>query len=129
MQVRSTHQKKVIYDYIVSSKAHPSINQIYNDLLEKGENIGIATCYRNLRSLLNEKKVIQIMTVDNVAHFDYIKEDHFHLVCQCCHKIIDIPATNISFNNDNKMLSEFKTDIKNLIIYGECNECQEKEKK
>ena len=77
MQVRSTYQKKVIYDYIVNSKSHPSINQIYNDLLEKGENIGIATCYRNLKTLLNERKVIQIMTVDNVAHFDYVKDDHF----------------------------------------------------
>ena len=127
MQSRSTHQKKVIYDYIVNSKAHPSINKIHQDLLEKGENIGIATCYRNLKSLLNEKKVIQIMTSDNVAHFDYIHRNHYHLVCNSCQKIIDMDANSISLDNENSLLKSFKVDIKDLIIYGTCKECQEKE--
>ena len=128
MQSRSTHQKKVIYDYIVNSKSHPSINKIYQDLLEKGENIGIATCYRNLKSLLNEKKVIQIMTSDNVAHFDYIHHNHYHLVCSSCHDIIDMDANSISLDNENSLLKSFKVDIKDLVIYGTCKKCQEKEK-
>ena len=128
MQSRSTHQKKVIYDYIVSSKCHPSINKIHQDLLEKGENIGIATCYRNLKSLLNEKKVIQIMTSDNVAHFDYIDFEHYHLVCTCCHDIIDMDANSISLDNENSLLKSFKVNIRDLIIYGTCKKCQEREK-
>ena len=128
MYSRSTHQKRIIYDYIVHSKSHPSINNIYNDLIEKGENIGIATCYRNLKSLLNEGKVIQIMTNDNVAHYDYVKDDHFHLVCQCCNDIVDMNAQSIIINNDDSILKNFKADIKNLIIYGTCKQCQEREK-
>ena len=128
MQTRSTHQKKVIYDYIVKSRSHPSINQIYNDLLVAGENIGIATCYRNLKTLLNEGKVIQIMTSDNIAHFDYVKHDHYHLVCKCCNSIKDMDANSIVINDNNSLLNNFKADIKNLVIYGVCNKCQEKEK-
>ena len=128
MQIRSTHQKKIIYDYIVNSKLHPSINQIYNDLIDQGENIGLATCYRNLKNLLKEGKVIQIMTIDNVAHYDYVKDDHFHLVCKHCNKIIDMNAESIVINNDESNLKKFKADIKNLIIYGTCNKCQEKGK-
>ena len=128
MQIRSTYQKKIIYDYIVKSKSHPSINQIHQDLLVNGENIGIATCYRNLKSLLNEGKVIQIMTNDNIAHYDYVKDEHFHMVCQCCNDIIDMNAKSIIINNDDSILKNFKADIKNLIIYGVCKKCQEKEK-
>ena len=128
MQPRVTHQKKVIYDYIVNSRIHPSINQIYQDLLDKGENIGIATCYRNLKTLLNEGKVIQILTSDNIAHFDYVRDNHFHLVCKCCGSIKDIDAKCVAINNDESLLSNFKADIKNLVIYGICNNCQEKEK-
>ena len=82
MHSRSTHQKRIIYDYIVNSKSHPTINQIYNDLINKGENIGVATCYRNLKSLLNEGKVIQIMTNDNIAHYDYVKDEHLPYLAQ-----------------------------------------------
>ena len=129
MYSRSTHQKKIIYDYIVNSKSHPSINQIYNDLVNKGENIGIATCYRNLKSLLNEGKVIQIMTNDNIAHYDYVDDEHFHLVCKCCNEIIDMDTKTVTINyNDDSILKNFKTDIKNLIIYGICKRCQEREK-
>ena len=127
MNLRSTHQKKVIYDYIVSSRCHPSINQIYNDLLVAGENIGIATCYRNLKTLLSEGKVVQIMTSDNVAHFDYIRDNHFHMVCNSCNCIQDVDASNILINNNDKVLSKFKLDIKNLVMYGMCEKCQEKE--
>ena len=105
MQSRSTHQKKVIYDYIVNSKCHPS------------------TCYRNLKSLLNEKKVIQIMTSDNVAHFDYVDYEHYHLVCTCCHDIIDMDANSISLDNENSLLKSFKVNIRDLIIYGTCKKC------
>ena len=52
MQIRSTYQKKIIYDYIVKSKSHPSINQIHQDLLVNGENIGIAT----EKMIINENK-------------------------------------------------------------------------
>ena len=128
MQSRTTHQKKIIYDYIVKSKIHPTINQIHQDLINLGENISIATCYRNLKTLLNEGRVIQIITNDNIAHFDYVKHDHFHMVCKYCHKIIDMDAESIIINNDDSILSKFKADIKNLIIYGTCEECQEKEK-
>lgn len=68
------------------------------------------------------------MTNDNIAHFDYVKDDHFHLVCQCCNKIIDMDAESIVINNDDSILKKFKADIKNLIIYGTCEKCQEKEK-
>lgn len=126
--MRNTYQKKVIYDYIVSSKSHPSINQIHNDLLINGENIGIATCYRNLKSLVNEGKVIQIMTSDNIAHFDYVKEEHYHLVCKCCHHIQDMDKNSIIIDDNYSIFKNFKADIKNLVIYGVCKECQEKEK-
>jgi Fur family peroxide stress response transcriptional regulator len=128
MQIRSTYQKKIIYDYIVKSKSHPSINQIHQDLLVNGENIGIATCYRNLKSLVNEGKVIQIMTSDNIAHFDYVKHNHYHLVCKNCHHIKDMDAETISINDDESILNNFKADINNLVIYGVCKKCQEKEK-
>ncbi len=128
MQPRSTNQKKIIYDYIVNSYSHPSINEIHKDLLERGEKIGIATCYRNLRALVNEGKVIQIMTNDNVAHFDYVKDRHFHLVCSCCNQIDDISIDCIQINNNDLVLKGFKTNIKNLIIYGTCKTCKEREK-
>ena len=129
MQPRVTHQKRVIYDYIVKSRIHPSINQIHQDLAMAGENIGIATCYRNLKSLLTEGKVIQILTNDNIAHFDYVRDDHFHVVCKCCNSIQDMGAENIVINNDVSKLKDFKIDIKNLVIYGMCNNCQERETK
>ena len=129
MQPRVTHQKRVIYDYIVKSRIHPSINQIHQDLTLAGENIGIATCYRNLKSLLTEGKVIQILTNDNIAHFDYVRDDHFHVVCKCCNSIQDMDASNIVINNDVSKLKDFKIDIKNLVIYGMCNKCQERETK
>lgn len=129
MNYRVTHQKKIIYDYIVKSRLHPSINQIHNDLLLNGENIGIATCYRNLKKLVEEGKVIQILTNDNIAHYDYVRDNHFHTVCKCCNLIKDVNADSIIINNDDSILSKFKIDIKNLVIYGICEECQEKEKK
>ena len=88
--------------------------------------IGEVSIYRILNNLVGEGKVCKIVTKDNVAHFDYVKENHFHLVCNICNKIVDKPITEEFDKSFSKMVKGFKILKQDVNFYGICEECEKK---
>lgn len=125
---RNTRQKEIVLNYISTRFDHPTVRQIYNDLLKLNEKIGEVTIYRILENLTKENKVCKIVTKDNVAHFDYVRDNHFHLVCNLCNKIIDKPITKTFDEEFISMVKGFKVLRQDINFYGICDDCLKKSK-
>lgn len=110
--------KEIIYKKLYDMKSHPTAEELHNELKKEYPRIGIATVYRNLKYLLNEKRIIKIEAPNFKDRFDATISNHNHARCIICSKLEDI---NIDFN------FKIKEDIKlvkiDVSIKHICSEC------
>ena len=119
---RNTKQKEFVLNNLKNRFDHPTSQQIYDDAKKQGIKIGQVSIYRILNNLVKEGLVCKIVTKDNVAHFDYLRKNHIHLVCNNCNQIFD---KNLG-NDDNltELINEFNISMQDVILYGICKNCK-----
>ena len=121
--MRNTRQKKLIYDIIVNSYAHPTALEIYEGAIKIIPNISLGTVYRNLNMLVDNDSIVRIKMPDGIDRYDKCLE-HAHIICSNCGHIEDYFDYSIRFNN----LNSFSITGYNLKFYGKCNDCIKKGK-
>lgn len=124
-KLRHSHQRDLIYNYLLESKEHPSAEMIYEDLKKLEPNLSLGTVYRNLKLLEDLGSVRRVTTLNNVERYDAFTDDHMHFVCENCGDVMDLP------NFDQEMIkksleSQFDGDIKwvKVIVGGKCCNCK-----
>ena len=128
MKNRNTIQKQIIMDSIKNTKTHPTAYELYEIVKEKNPNIGQATVYRTLKSMVNDKSIIVIALENGINRYDGDISPHSHLICSVCGKTTDI--FNYDTNNINEIEKKYgcKISTKNIIYNGMCKNCLKKEK-
>ena len=122
---RVTCQKKVILDYLRSTKSHPTAKDIYLAVKRTLPQISLATVYRNLKILSQKKEILEIES--EVSHYDGDISFHAHFICQNCNRIFDIfdLCQNCKIVKKRK-IKYGQINGYNLIFYGLCQKCQKK---
>ena len=123
-KLRHSHQRDMIYNYMLSTKEHPSAEMIYEDLKKLEPNLSLGTVYRNLKLLEELGMVKKVTSVNNVERYDAITEDHVHFVCSKCGALVDLPhfkeeIIKQSFNSE----IEGSIEWVNIILGGVCKNC------
>ncbi|MBL3527933.1 MAG: ferric iron uptake transcriptional regulator [gamma proteobacterium endosymbiont of Lamellibrachia anaximandri] len=102
---------------------HVSAEDVYKMLLEKGEEIGLATVYR----VLTQFEAAGLVTRHNFegghAVFELDRgEHHDHIVCVLCGKVEEFMDATIE-ERQKEIAAEhgFEMEDHSLIIYGRCN--------
>lgn len=125
-QLRYSKQREMIYNYLLSTKAHPSAEMIYEDLKKHAPDLSLGTVYRNLKLLESISKVRKIANHHDHDRYDACVADHVHFLCTKCGRVYDINDTHpaqISSNiklDDGYMLSSIS-----LTLSGLCPSCSD----
>ena len=126
-KMRNSATRNSIYQYLCGTKEHPSAEMIYNDLKGDLPNLSLGTVYRNLKQLEEIGRVIRVTTVDNHERYDANCEDHVHLVCDKCGRVIDIMDVDI---NAAKAACNVSGGAKvkhiQIVLNGTCASCSDK---
>lgn len=115
------------------SMSHFSAEEVYKLLLERGEDIGLATVYR----VLNQFDEANILTRHNFEGNKSVfelapTEHHDHIICVDCGKVFEFNDEIIE--QRQKQISEehgIKLKTHSLYLYGKCSDidnCDEKDK-
>ena len=125
-KMRNSATRNSIYQYLCGTKEHPSAEMIFNDLKGDLPNLSLGTVYRNLKQLEEIGRVIRVTTVDNHERYDANCEDHVHLVCERCGRVIDIMDADINAAKAACNLSGGAI-IKHIqiVLNGTCESCSE----
>ncbi|MCW6661728.1 transcriptional repressor [Aerococcaceae bacterium NML201209] len=124
---RITPQRKAILLYLIQSSHHPSVEDIYHDLLPEHPSMSLATVYNNLRVLVDEGLVYEMKFSGVTSHFDFIGHKHYHVICDQCGKITDVSHIDLSFIH--QMVHEqtdYSVNDTHLEIHGLCPQCRPK---
>ena len=126
-KMRNSATRNSIYQYLCGTKEHPSAEMIFNDLKGDLPNLSLGTVYRNLKQLEEIGRVIRVTTVDNHERYDANCEDHVHLVCDKCGRVIDIMDADI---NAAKAACNVSGGAKikhiQIVLNGTCERCSDK---
>ena len=125
---RMTHQRQVILEAVKNTKGHPTADEIYEKVRKILPRVSMGTVYRNL-DILSATGLIKKLEPDHPQmRFDCETSDHYHLICESCGAIEDIPAES-SANPMEKLenalgnLTKYGIFGHKLEFFGLCRKC------
>jgi Fur family ferric uptake transcriptional regulator/Fur family peroxide stress response transcriptional regulator len=122
-EIKPSVQRIAIMQYLMENKTHPTIDQIFNDLLPSMPTLSKTTVYNTLK-LLSDKKAVVSLTIDEKnLRFDGDTSSHAHFKCKLCGAIFDVPIKEKEipvFCGSNDLISE-ETQV---YFLGTCRECK-----
>jgi len=121
-----TAYRQLLLRLIHDAHGHIDAKELYRRAIGKGQDISLATVYRNLHlfkelGLVNERRLGQAQCYYEVKR----ATQHHHLVCQGCGKIIDFVSPLIGKLVD-KVQREHNFNVTKTELYfeGYCEECK-----
>ena len=109
---------------IINRNPHLDATEIYGIAKEKQPRIGLATVYRTL-NLLKDLGVVRACELGEAhRHYEVQQDDHLHLVCSDCGRIIDIPPPESL--RDLATSQGFYVERIRLELIGYCETCAKK---
>jgi len=87
---RLTRQRRAILDLLKSTRAHPTADEIYEEVRKDLPNISKGTVYRNLQVLIDSGEAAVLDIRGTLSRYELRRESHCHFRCQACGRVIDI---------------------------------------
>lgn len=128
--IRITPQRQAVLEFLITSKTHPTADEIYKGLSEKFPGMSVATVYNNLRLFTKIGFVQEMAYGDASSRFDFSSKKHYHAICEECGKIVDTYYPGLDdVETATEQLTGFKINEHRMELYGVCPDCQQKNKK
>ena len=109
---------------IINGNPHLDATEIYRIAKEKQPRIGLATVYRTLNLLKDLGAVRACELGEAHRHYEVQQDDHLHLICSDCGRIIDIPSPEAF--GDLARSRGFHVERIRLELIGYCETCAKK---
>ena len=96
-RARRSPQRELILQIIKSDGGHLTVDEVYKRARKKMSKISLATVYRNLGALEQQKAVTQMLGPNNISYFEVYSKPHHHFVCEACDSIknLDTPGVHM----------------------------------
>ena len=124
LNLRLTRQRKVILEELRKVNTHPSADKIYEMVRKRLPRISLGTVYRNLEILSASGEIQKLELGCTSKRFDGIADNHYHIRCLHCDRVVDAPADfDVAVNHDLKNTTNFKIIGHRLEFIGICPDC------
>ncbi|MBN2439133.1 MAG: transcriptional repressor [Deltaproteobacteria bacterium] len=128
-RLKLTYQRQEIYRELVLSDDHPSAETLHARLKEKMTMLSLDTVYRTLALFVRAGFIQKVETIESQARFDAGEERHHHAICSQCNEIINFSCTSIDELRLPKALTSWgEIARRDLVVYGICRKCLNKQK-
>lgn len=130
-KLKKTSQRELIWAALLNSKGHPTVEEMRDNLLEKGHRIGLATIYRTIKILL-ESGLIRQSKLHGITRYEPVvsQPNHLHFICNSCGSTVEFRSRRIEnlikrATNQNN----FDERYSRYAIFGLCKSCVRKQRK
>lgn len=119
--IRLSHQRLKVLEYMIENKNHPTVDRIYTDLHKEIPTLSKTTIYNTLNAL-SEAGIVKALNIsDNETKYDIVSEEHGHFKCDICGDIYDFPIKLDEFTSND--LKGFQIRDKDVYLKGICPSC------
>ena len=118
--MRYSRQREALIELLRSTKSHPDAEWLYEGLRKEYPHISLGTVYRNLRQLADSGDILEL-NYGSTSHYDGDVSLHYHMQCENCKRIVDIPKEDVIVT----IKSETGIEVSgfSIILNGLCPKC------
>lgn len=130
--LKYSRQRASIKEYLAQTVEHPTADTVYLHVREEFPRISLGTVYRNLNLLADMGEAVKITTPNGGDRFDGRTEQHYHVVCTSCGKVVDLEIAAETMDSINKLADEYfdgAIESHTTLFNGTCGDCLKKEKR
>ena len=121
---KATPQRIAICRIALNSKAHPSAQQVYDEVKKIHPTVSLATVYKTLEILKDLDLVQELNFPEGQARFDSNMNPHINLICLKCGIITDLDYKIIKeITRKVATTTKFKPTGQRIDVYGICQKC------
>jgi Fur family transcriptional regulator, ferric uptake regulator len=125
MKGQRTRSQERILNLLKASAQAISAQDIYVELRNQGQSVGLATVYRALEALKVEGMIQVRPLPSGESLYSSVKEDKHHLTCLQCRASIPIDECPVhELETQLHHSYHFKVYYHTLEFFGLCTECQ-----
>ncbi len=121
--IKPSYQRLKILSYLANNKNHPTVDQIFNELVEEIPTLSKTTVYNSINLFIQAGLVIPVNIEDHETRYDSTTANHGHFKCIMCGNIYDFPVENDVCATE--ALNGFEIHEKNVCCKGFCPQCLE----
>lgn len=124
--MKYSRQRELIRKAVEKSQCHPTADAVYQEVRKKEPTISLATVYRNLHQLADNRMIRRVVVPGDSEHFDHKLEYHEHMICTQCGCIMDIWPEKPLREQLEKLFPDRGITDYDFILYGLCCDCVKK---
>ena len=120
-----TVQRRVIFAALIERDDHPTVDQIFAEVKDRIPGVSRTTVYRTLETLADLGVARRTNHFAASARFDGNIEQHHHLVCTICGKVVDFQEKRLKVSNLPAVSEEGFTVLDYSVYFeGHCSACK-----
>jgi len=126
-RMKLTNQRVTILNFLKDNINHPTVEEIYEEVMETLPRISKATVYKNLKVLVKNGYLREV-DVKGVSRCEGKSEPHHHIICKTCGKIVDFSSDElIEYSLKTiKNQEDFIINSAETTFFGICKVCEAK---
>lgn len=119
--IRLSHQRLMVLEYMSANRCHPTADQIYSELKGEVPSLSKTTIYNTMDAFLQAGLVRAVNIEDNEVRYDIVTEEHGHFKCNTCGRVydFDLDIDHLAAGQ----LAAFRIDSRDVYFRGVCSEC------
>jgi Fur family transcriptional regulator, peroxide stress response regulator len=124
-RTRNTPQRQAVLDAIRALDGqHPTAAEVFTEVRHTSPRISLATVYRALDTLSEQKQVIEIR-LDTMSRYDASLDLHHHIICRQCGSVTDVceEALPVTLYRKVEKCSGYIVADDPIQFYGICPNC------
>lgn len=119
--IKPSYQRMKVLQYLVEQRNHPTVENIYSELIHEIPTLSKTTVYNTL-NLFVGSDLVNSLTIDgNELRYDAEMRKHGHFTCEKCGNIYDFDINIDSMEYEG--LERFQVKNKNVFFRGICKNC------
>jgi Fur family transcriptional regulator, peroxide stress response regulator len=88
---RFTEQRAAVFRFLRRTDRHPTAEEVFLYVRRAIPDISLATVYKSLETLVGCGLAVKLSTGDGSARYDGRTDEHHHVRCLECERILDLP--------------------------------------
>lgn len=122
---RITRQRQIILEELRKVTSHPTADEVCQLVRKRLPRISLGTVYRNLELLSDYGLILKLASAGTQRRYDGNTENHYHVRCNGCSRVEDLPARPIAIPEDDlRHLTTFEITGHRVEFFGLCPECK-----
>jgi Fe2+ or Zn2+ uptake regulation protein len=122
--LKVTPQRRQIFEALQDDIDHPAAEDVFQRVQDVMPDISLATVYHTLNHLVEMGEILELDLGEGKSRYDLSTEDHHHLVCLGCRRIVDIEHHFDGLGLSPEESSGYEIVRREVVFYGYCPECQ-----